>query len=300
MNIEYPLVSVAIPCYNASTTLPFALASLLAQTYPNWECIVIDDGSTDNPERIVDVISDERIRFVRFEKNMGRAVARQRALDLSQGKYLCMIDADDWIYPQKLEYQVQLMEEFPEIALISSGMGILDKRKKLTGIRYGVKANRSEKVIFQQPLQSPSFPPIAHASSIIRLSHAKQIGYDLQFRTVEDVDFLLALALRYPYGQLNGVYYVYTEFDTINLKKILVANWNAHKMFNKYFRDYPAAVLVNNLKIIGKSVIYVSAFGVGLGGKLIRRRSQNPSKEDHERHTLAYELVANVYSQYFN
>ncbi len=92
-----PLVSVMMPCYNSAGTLPLALASLVAQTYENWECILVDDGSTDRPIDIVEQASDKRISFFRLDRNMGRGVAQQAALDYATGDYLCMLDADDWL-----------------------------------------------------------------------------------------------------------------------------------------------------------------------------------------------------------
>ncbi len=119
-----PLVSVIMPCYNATSTLPMALASLLAQTYENWECVLVDDGSTDAPVAILERIDDPRIRYIRLPYNQGRGVARQIALDNVRGDLITMLDADDWIYPNKLEMQYLQMVANPHLALISTGMAI--------------------------------------------------------------------------------------------------------------------------------------------------------------------------------
>ena len=108
-----PLVSVITPFYNAKDTLLYSLRSLLHQSYQNWECILIDDGSDDNPQSVLSRIHDSRILYHRFEKNRGRGAARQYALDQAKGDFLCFLDADDWMYPHKLESQINTMQDHP-------------------------------------------------------------------------------------------------------------------------------------------------------------------------------------------
>ena len=160
-----PLISIAMPCYNARNALPLALASLIAQTYTNWECLLIDDGSADHPIDIVETANDRRIRYFRFEENRGRGAARQYALDLAEGAYLCMLDADDWLYPQKLEHQLRVIEANSDIAVLSSGMAIVNEHNEIVGTRMP-GASQSELALFQ-PLKKPRLLPIAHAPSMI-------------------------------------------------------------------------------------------------------------------------------------
>ena len=95
------LVSVMMPVYNASASIPRALASLFAQSYEEWECIVVDDGSTDGSADVVTRCRDSRVRCVRLPENRGRAVARQTALDVANGRYLAFLDADDRWRPRQ-------------------------------------------------------------------------------------------------------------------------------------------------------------------------------------------------------
>jgi glycosyltransferase involved in cell wall biosynthesis len=101
-----PLVSIMIPCFNAERTLGMALASLRAQTYERWEAVVVDDGSTDETSRILSRFTDPRLRIERFSANCGRGAARQRWLEMAQGGLLAFLDADDWLFPDKLSHQV--------------------------------------------------------------------------------------------------------------------------------------------------------------------------------------------------
>lgn len=104
-------VSVIIPAYNQAAFIHKAVASLQAQTLDNWECIVVDDGSTDNTAEIVAniALSEPRVRLLQ-KQNGGSASARDMGLQQVQGEFIQFLDADDTIAPNKLEQQVQLME----------------------------------------------------------------------------------------------------------------------------------------------------------------------------------------------
>lgn len=104
-------VSVIIPCYNQALFLPKAIASLQAQTLEDWECIIVDDGSTDNTAEIASnlMLKDDRIRLIQ-KQNGGSASARDLGLKHVQGEYVQFLDADDKIEPEKFERQISLME----------------------------------------------------------------------------------------------------------------------------------------------------------------------------------------------
>lgn len=106
-----PKVSIIIPCYNQAKFLPKAIDSLKEQSLTNWECIVVDDGSTDNSAEVVANIAlkDPRIRLIQ-QLNGGSASARNRALQEIKGEFIQFLDADDYIDSMKLKKQVELME----------------------------------------------------------------------------------------------------------------------------------------------------------------------------------------------
>ena len=106
-----PKVSVIIPCYNQAKFLPRTVATLQAQTLGAWECIVVDDGSTDNTAEVVAniALNEPRVRLLQ-KQNGGSASARDMGLQFVAGEFIQFLDADDTIAPNKLEQQVQLME----------------------------------------------------------------------------------------------------------------------------------------------------------------------------------------------
>ena len=106
-----PLVSVIVPTYNYAAFIGEALESVRAQTYSNWECVVVDDGSTDGTREIVErwAAQDARFRYVRQERRR-QAVAKNRGIAESRGEYLQFLDADDLIESRKLEEHARALE----------------------------------------------------------------------------------------------------------------------------------------------------------------------------------------------
>lgn len=112
MNKDYsPLISVIIPCYNYASYLPDSIGSIMNQTYQNWECLVIDDGSTDNSREIIETFcaQDSRIKYF-LQTNSGPTVARNNGLKMAKGEFIQFLDADDLIESQKLEKQIAIFE----------------------------------------------------------------------------------------------------------------------------------------------------------------------------------------------
>jgi glycosyltransferase involved in cell wall biosynthesis len=128
-----PLVSVILPTYNRAHIVSKALQSVLAQTYPNFEVIVIDDGSTDNTKEIITNIAckDPRVKYFRNNENKGPAGARNVGISLAKGELIAFIDDDVEWFPNKLERQVNLLQTLPEdYAVVYSGLYKIFSNKK--------------------------------------------------------------------------------------------------------------------------------------------------------------------------
>ena len=101
-----------MPSYNTAQYIRQSIQSVLAQTYLNWELIIVDDCSSDNTENVVSVfLNDNRIKFLKNERNSGAAVSRNRALKEAKGKWIAFLDSDDLWEPEKLEKQIAFMEK---------------------------------------------------------------------------------------------------------------------------------------------------------------------------------------------
>ncbi|MDD5381711.1 MAG: glycosyltransferase family 2 protein [Phycisphaerae bacterium] len=117
-----PFVSVIIPTYNRSRLLVRSVKSVLNQTYRSFELIIVDDASTDNTEKVVRSFNDERIRYVRHEKNRGEAAARNTGIKAAKYDYVAQQDSDDEWLPEKLAKQVRAFENCPpQIGVVYTG-----------------------------------------------------------------------------------------------------------------------------------------------------------------------------------
>ena len=107
------LVSIIIPVYNASRFLEETINWIQEQTYSNWEAIFIDDCSSDNSYNLIKKYQkeDKRIKLIKNKTNSGAAVSRNNGIDHAEGDYLCFLDADDKWHPEKLEKQINFMQE---------------------------------------------------------------------------------------------------------------------------------------------------------------------------------------------
>lgn len=117
------LVSVIVPCYNYGHFIAETIQSLQAQSYTNWECIVVNDGSTDNSEEVVQALAkeDARIRYI-YQENKGLPGARNTGIQNAKGNYLQFLDSDDLLQKRKLELQVKAFEENPDLELSYAGL----------------------------------------------------------------------------------------------------------------------------------------------------------------------------------
>ena len=152
MRIEngLPQVSVIVPTYNYSTVIGQTLDSLLAQTYRDWECWVIDDGSTDNTREVVKRYceSDLRIRYC-VQTNAGPTAARNNGIRRSTGKYIQFLDADDLLEPRKIELHVRYLDDYPEVDIVYGSA------------RYFRSSDLSERRYSMQEKDEPWMPEIS-------------------------------------------------------------------------------------------------------------------------------------------
>ncbi|MFC1815930.1 glycosyltransferase family 2 protein [Thermodesulfobacteriota bacterium] len=122
-----PKVTVLMPVYNAGLFLREAINSILGQTWPDFEFLIINDGSTDNSREIISSFSDPRIRLIDNPTNIGLTKSLNRGLQLSKGEYIARQDADDISYPERLEKQILFLDAHPDIVLLGTRGRAIDK-----------------------------------------------------------------------------------------------------------------------------------------------------------------------------
>ena len=183
------MVSVIIPAFNAEKYVTAAVDSVLAQTYPALECIVVDDGSTDRTVEIV-MAYGERVRYV-HQPNAGRSAARNRGISAATGEYVNFLDADDYLAPEKIEQQVAFLKMHSEYDAVYCRVAYFEEGREDS--RYSVKRATPEGDILPELLYG-NFITV-HAP-LIRKSAAILIdGFDPALARYEDWDFFLRLAI---------------------------------------------------------------------------------------------------------
>ena len=126
-----PKVSVIIPTYNRAHLIGRAIKSVLNQTYQDFEIIIVDDGSTDNTEKLIKNFQkkDKRIKYIQYKVNKGEGAARNTGIKISKSPFIAFQDSDDESFPQRLEKQIKVFEnESQKVGLVYSDMILIDKR----------------------------------------------------------------------------------------------------------------------------------------------------------------------------
>lgn len=137
---QLPLVTVSMAAYNSEKYIAEAIESILAQTYSNFEFIIVDDGSTDGTREIIEGYADPRIVKIFLEKNGGLIAARNHIADTAKGKYLALLDADDFAMPERLASQVHFLET-SSIDICGADHWTLNQE---TGVMKGSKQRHSD------------------------------------------------------------------------------------------------------------------------------------------------------------
>lgn len=183
-----PAASVIIPCYNSAKYLGEAIESVLTQSWPDFEIIIIDDGSTDNTAYVSQSFCDPRVHYI-YQENKGLSAARNTGIRHSSGKYIAFLDADDVFLPHKLEVQLAYLEKHPEVGLVAGGYSRIDTEGR---VLYEVKP--APGTVFPEDLLVRSSFPI-HAA-LVRQTWVERVGcFDETLPAAEDWDFFCRLAL---------------------------------------------------------------------------------------------------------
>jgi glycosyltransferase involved in cell wall biosynthesis len=187
--IQQPIVSVIIPCFNHGKYLPVAIRSVKNQTYPAWEIVVVNDGSTDNTQEIVKQY--EEVTYV-FQENKGLAAARNAGIKVSTGKYLLFLDADDFLYPNALSDNVSVLEKYPSIAFVSGAHkkidthgNILDDSISNPGVNH-----------YEELLQGNYIG--MHATVLYQRWVFEKFNFNESLDVCEDYELYLRIARKFP------------------------------------------------------------------------------------------------------
>ena len=213
------LVSIITPLYNGEKYIRKTIESVLNQTYQDWEMVVVDDCSMDRgPDIVLEMASvDSRIRYYRNETNKKVALTRNRAIELSEGRYIAFLDSDDLWKPDKLEKQIRLMEE-QNAAFCYSACEVIDESSAPTGKVRHVPTQMS----YKQLLKGNVIPCLTVVLDRKQFSHITMpdIGHE---------DYATWLALLQRCGIAYGIDEVLASYrvaeNSLSGNKITAAKW---------------------------------------------------------------------------
>lgn len=198
-----PKVSVLMPAYNAEKYIADAMESILNQTFQDFELIVLNDCSRDGTEGIILSYDDPRIVYVKNPENMGVAGTLNRGLELAKGEYIARMDADDISLPDRLEKQVQYLDEHPKVAVLGTNVELFDENGVIsTGWSSTDPAQMKVDLLFSCGL--------AHPSVMMRRNVIQELGgYDLAFEGLEDYQLWCRVAKHYDVTTLPDLLFRY-------------------------------------------------------------------------------------------
>lgn len=185
------LFSIVIPTFNRKPFLKKALESVLGQTFPDWELIIVDDGSNDETDGLVLSYNDSRIKYI-YQENRGPSSARNHAIKESAGNYICPLDSDDWWDKDKLKTHIEYIKAYPEYKIFHTqeiwhrGGQILQQKQK---------HKKPSGSIFPQCLPLCC---VSISTAAIHRSVFPDVGmFDEGLPACEDYDFWLRVSLKY-------------------------------------------------------------------------------------------------------
>lgn len=190
-------LSIVMSVYNEEKNVENAILSIMAQTYENWEFIILDDGSTDHTLEVIERVSakDDRIKLLKNEGNFGLAYSLNKGISYSRGDYIVRMDADDVSLPNRLECQLTFLEKNADIDVLGAAA------------YYTKKPQYSENIVIlpesHDEILSNIFKkcPFIHSSVMMRRSFLKETGgYNNMLRRAQDYDLWLR-------GQFTGRYH---------------------------------------------------------------------------------------------
>ncbi|UZD38718.1 glycosyltransferase [Capnocytophaga ochracea] len=257
------MVTIGLPFYNAEKYLALAIESVQAQTYTNWELLLLDDGSTDNSLSIAQSYAqkDSRIRVLSDSKNRKSGYRHNQAAQLTKTKYLAKMDADDIMHPNRIARQVEILETHSEIDVLGTNAYIINDDNKVIGMRYPIDSEeRLEQVKdFMQP------------TIMAKTEWFLANPYDIEAIRLEDAELWYRTHSKYHFVRLNEPLLFYREVGNNYYKKYFLAQQSKAYIFSKYPDEgYWKHYFKTNFL---KGIIYRIAHIFGMEQWLVNRRN---------------------------
>jgi glycosyltransferase involved in cell wall biosynthesis len=231
-----PTVSVIIPAYNCERYVREAIESVLAQTYTDYEVIVVNDAATDGTAALLSEYEKAgKVRVVTHERNRGLAATRNTGIRHSRGRFVTFLDADDVWRPEKLQYHMSILEQHPEVMLVSNN-----------GLRFA----DGEAVEFPPLPEVPELRPVSWrrlvmgscplsgSNATVRRECLDEVGlFDEELRAAEDRDLWMRIARRFGVMEASGFLHGYRQHRASLTANPAHMKRNMKAVLRKAFRE---------------------------------------------------------------
>ncbi len=238
--VNNPLVSIVICCHNRRNYLDKTLASVFAQCYKPVEIIVMDDGSTDGTDELIEGYG-ESIRYF-WQESRGISAARTAASRVAEGDYIAYQDDDDLMPPDRINHLYQALQNFPDAIFATGDYALIDPQGNLTGERWlagGLDEMGPPKLIKdgQAAVLWPKIPAVPH-TTLFRTEYGREIDwFDPEFKyACSDADFLARLGRLGPIVYLRQVVSHYRRGHSAIWNDDLKANYSRLQLWDKHLR----------------------------------------------------------------
>lgn len=229
---ENPTVTVVIPAWNAEDFLNETISSVLDQTQQDVETIIVDDGSTDGTSKVASRFAS-RMLLIR-QPNQGVSAARNRGLAEARGRYVCFLDADDWLYPECLERKVALLDSEIELGIAISWIQVTGPDLQPTG----TVLKGSEGYILRDLLNYIPPPIPCPSNALIRKEILNDMGgFDEDLGTGADFDMWLRIARQHRVGRVKAALVKYRRHESAMFHNVEAQVHDMEKILKKHRGD---------------------------------------------------------------
>ena len=227
---EFPLVSILIANYNNGRFITETLESVVGQSYPNIEIVIVDDGSTDDSLQVIDNFMashhKQQIKLFKNQDNKGCGRIKRQCIENSEGKFFCFVDPDDTVVPEAVSTLMDVFMNHPELGLVYSTHFLCNERlEPLTVSTYSGPIPQGQSHLTSQGGH------ISHFVLCNRMVYNKTTGINPLYLVAEDQDLYVKMEERAPVYYVDKPLYFYRKHDSNS-------SWNEAKAFTNFYWKY--------------------------------------------------------------
>jgi glycosyltransferase involved in cell wall biosynthesis len=271
------MISIGLPFFNARRTLADAVRSVYAQTYRNWELILIDDGSSDGSKELAMQIEDPRIRIISDGVNRGLSARLNQITSVASGKYLARMDADDLMHPDRIARQVAFLESNPSVDVTDTTTYTVDDDLTPLGIRGEELLDCRPEAVLRNGL-------LIHPTMMARTDWFRSNPYDGVYVRAEDRELWCRTCTTTKFARICEPLFFYREGLAGNVRNYVSTGLTIRKILRHYgpplIGTWRTTMLESQFAL--RTFVYRAATACRMQGRLIQRRNRPLTRNEHQ------------------